>query len=106
MRMRRRPAVVDGVLANRWPSCDCAEGFVVKVARDGTPLGRERIMVARPHDCLYIEQRNALIPQAVKLADSARREKGVNWSQAFMGYMDTLASVQIYGRRPLPISLN
>jgi len=50
-------------------NCSCAEGFTEK---DGKKIANG----LNVHDCRYIAQRNALIPEAIELADRAyKRDK-------------------------------
>jgi hypothetical protein len=77
--------------------CDCAE----------TRVGGERQPIPRFHDCAYIRQRRALIPEAERRAnakvrigpaeqDDAARGK---WTQAFAAAMDELARPLLNGQR-------
>lgn len=77
----------------RWMYCNCSEGFV----SDGkTPEGKRRL--GTPHDCSYISARNALMPEAHRIARIIAREGGLEVTAAFSYCMDMLALRRIYGK--------
>lgn len=67
----------------RRSSCTHPEGR----REDGTPLPNDR------HDCAYVDARNALIPQAERLAAEAVGDAGPGgaWSREFHAAMNRLA---------------
>ena len=81
----------------RRSNCNHQEGHIVR--EDGS-----RVAVAG-HDCDYVDARNALIPQAEKMADAATRtelkdpppdlRRTQTWSRQFLKAMDTLAQREL-----------
>jgi hypothetical protein len=73
-------------------TCSCAE-TLVKGERVEPQLPR--------HDCRYVRARNALIPEAVEIADGKAKGRGdgAKWTKAFATAMDELSAPLLNGQR-------
>jgi hypothetical protein len=76
--------------------CECSEGFVEEYASDGVTLLIRRPTRLGRHNCEYIKRRNALIPEAKRLASNTIDTDGVgrlkyDYSKLFIQTMNMLA---------------
>ena len=70
--------------------CGCAEARIQDVDRTGKVIGIRPLRMPAGHSCRYVVARNALIPEAEKLA--RREQVGSGWSAAFARHMDALVA--------------
>ena len=74
--------------------CSCSEGSYVATRT------REIVLAPQVHNCAYIRKRNALIPEAERIASQREPERfgherptwKILWSLAFFAAMSELAS--------------
>ena len=74
-------------------SCACPEGRVLVPSRlSASRAGAPVLRTVEGHDCAYVAARNALIPQATRMAyRTAVDERDPAWSVAFLTAMTMLA---------------
>ena len=76
--------------------CGCSEGIIEKLGEYGQRIEVETGL--HVHDCQYIIERNALIPEAERAALVDDGKGGLVFSSAaFIRKMDELARQKIYG---------
>ena len=71
-------------------ACACPEGAYIVTHLFGQRGDGKRAVAPAVHDCRYIEERNALIPAAERLATTTAGENAGRWTQVFMTEMDRL----------------
>ena len=69
-------------------ACPCPEGAYLVTHLFGQRGDGKLAVAPAVHDCRYIEERNALIPDASRHATTTAGDNAGRWAQVFMAEMD------------------